>query len=172
MTMRKMHANIRKASNPMKRNYFLFILAIISMSYFSSCNMTKWLDTHRMEIIRLSQSSLSEQEKFDGLAETLATVMEQSLKFINPVKSYKYVNTFLDQNQRELDLLYNELNAWQQHMNTTEKISFGARSARKPYAKRLIDVVPAFRNKVENNVKTIIFLGKLLKLFNPLKILT
>lgn len=167
-----MNANIIKASIPMKRN--LFILTLIGIISFSqpACNMNKWLDTHRMEVLRLSDPNLSQQEKFDGLATLLATIMEQSLKFINPVNSYKFVNNFLEQNERELNILYTDLNGWQQNMNTAEKITFGAKSAKKPYVKRLIDVIPAFRDKVERQVKTIAFLGKLLKLFNPLKILT
>lgn len=156
----------------MKRN--LLILFLIGLFSFSqpACNMNKWLDVHRMEVLRLSDPSLSQQEKFDGLATLIASVLEQSLKFINPANSYKFVNSFLDQNEKELNLLYTDLNHWQQNMNTAEKITFGAKSAKKPYVKSLIDVIPKFRDKVERQVKTIVFLGKLLKLFNPLKILS
>jgi hypothetical protein len=144
--------------------YLLPSLLILLLT-LSSCANYRQLQAHRSELQRLAQSNLDPQEKFDGLAEVLATVLEESTDLSSPVKSYRYVQKFTNQNQRALDQLSSELLAWQADMNGPQKLAFTTRALSQGYSRRLIRVIPKLERTISENDYKLSGLEKTLLLF-------
>ncbi len=83
----------------------------------------------------------------DGLAQDYVVFMKEDLKFVDPVKGVKYVQKYHDQNEKAMEKILREAEAWQNKMNLTDKISLGVRVTQKPYLKDLVDLAPKFKRK-------------------------
>lgn len=146
--------------------YLLTPLSLLLILFvLSSCNATRWLADHRAEIQRLAGDNVPPQEKFDGLATTMVEVLEEAIRFGSVKKNVQHVQKFTKQNEKDIDKIIKEIDAWQQGMNTGQKIRFGAHAITQPYAKDLIDVVPRYKRKVDRKINQMIFLTKILGVF-------
>lgn len=114
----------------------------------SGCTLTRQLNAHRATLNDLAYGDYTPQEKFDGLANTMVGVMDESLRIINPAKTYRYLDKFSAQNEDALTTLYTELNGWRNEMGTAQKVGFGARTLTKSYTRRL----PGLANKLEKRL--------------------
>jgi len=123
--------------------------------------MNKMLDKQQIELNRLANTDISNEEKFHGLAEVLVEVMENTIKLNGTKKPIKYVNSFTKQNKRSLDKLYKDLNEWQQGMKRGKKLKFGATVATKGYTYKMIKLVPKFKRKLGRQVNKAKFFLKL-----------
>lgn len=146
--------------------YLISSLSLLLILFvLSSCNATKWLADHRAEIHRLAGDDVPPQEKFDGLATTTVAVLEEAIRFGSVKKNVQYVQKFTKQNERDIEKIISDIEAWQAGMNTGQKIRFGAHAITQPYAKDLIDVVPRYKRKVDRKINQMIFLTKILGVF-------
>ena len=142
------------------------VLLILISSILLSCQMSQQLKTHRKELDRLAYGdNISMLDKFDGLADVLATALDESLTYDSPLKTYKYVNKFTVQNQAAIKILTEEINEWQNNMTQAEKIKFTARAMTKPYSRKLIRVVPKVQQSLEDGGYNLGPLEKVIVLF-------
>ena len=142
----------------MQVNRKIILFLLLWAFLFSSCRMSKQLSVHRSAMQALANSNLSPEHKFDALAETLSTVLGESLSLRSPVSTYRYLSKFSSQNDRELTIIIDELDTWQEQMTIGQKLKLAAQMAGKPYARKLLLQIPKVSNRMaEGDYK----LGKL-----------
>ena len=133
-------------------NRFIIIISLFSLLSLTSCASAKqnsWLKTHQTNINRAAQSNGSSEEKMDVLLTQYAVLMDEGLKFVNPVKGVKYIQKFQKQNDVNISKIVGESGNWVTNLSTGEGVMFGLRVAQKPYLNRYIDLVPKFHRKYE-----------------------
>ncbi|WNJ21433.1 hypothetical protein [Pontibacter sp. G13] len=127
---------------------------VLVLSFVQGCATSSMLRGHKSVMQNLAYGDLSAQEKFDGLAEELVNVLDEAFAMSGPVKSYKYVNKFSYQNEQEINKLTAELQGWIDDMSAADRVKLIARSASKPYSRKLMIQVPKIQKAVaENNYK-------------------
>lgn len=139
------------------------LLFVIFM--LSGCQMSLLLRENRSELKRLAYGDISEQEKFDGLAKELVEVLETSLTFPSPFKTFKYLEKFTQQNEAELNALSGELGPWIKGMKLGEKIRFTKNVMSSPYSKELVQVAPKVRQMAKDNGYKLGALDKILLIY-------
>lgn len=152
----------------MKLTYFPFYLIILAFLFtLSGCATMKQLSVHKNALERLAYGDMPPQEKFDGLANTLVSVMDESLRIINPTKTYNYLDKFSNQNEAALNKLVSDLDTWRGEMNGPQKVAFGARTATKPYTRRLLNLGGKLKKRIGSKFTQ---LALLVQVSNLLKI--
>jgi hypothetical protein len=125
----------------------LLTVLILTSNGCASLQQNKWLKAHRNHFVQLKAPSLSTEQRLDGLLTDYVTFLKEDLKFINPVKGIKYVKKYHDQNLASMDKILAEAASWQSKMSAVDKVAYGARVAKKPYLKDLLDLAPKFKRK-------------------------
>lgn len=133
---------------PMKISNILVVTTCLML--FTSCAMQKQLQTHKSEIERISSEELAPKEKYDALAEELIDVIDESLRYIPPEKTNRYLETYVNRYDSELDGVNLELKEWWADKTTAERIAFGARSASKSYTLRLFNIHRKLKKRLEH----------------------
>ena len=121
----------------------LFVLPIGCASW----QQNRWLSEHHQDLQHFANSSMSPEQKLDGLLTDYVQFMQEDLKFVNPVKGVKYVKKYHDQNEVAMEKILQESEQWQNKLGTLDKVSLGVRVVQKPYLKDLVDLAPKFRQK-------------------------
>jgi len=155
-----------------KKNYLLLLLTSILL--FSSCGAAKiarLLPPHKTNLAQAANGSMEAEAKMDILGETLVNVLEESMSFTRIRCSVKHVDKFGEQNERSMDKLVKDLGGWLEGQPLADKLLLAARIANKPYAKKLVQLVPKFERKVNRKIKTYRFIGKAMKLITPKSLL-
>jgi len=146
-----------------------FLCAIILVGLLSGCAGSRQLKMHRETLDQLAYGNFTPQEKLDVLGKQIVILMDEALSKLTALGTYKHVKRFTDQNQTELELIYNDLYEWQANMSDLQKVGFGASLATKSYTRRFITLLPKFKKKASNKYKQLVFFSKLMNLFNPFK---
>lgn len=107
----------------------------------------RWLSDHNKNLKRLAESNIPAEQKIDGLAQDYVKFMDESLNFVNPANSAKYVKKYHDQNERYIDRILADTQKWQGKLSTLEKVELGLRTAQKSYLKQFIDLAPKFKKR-------------------------
>jgi hypothetical protein len=131
------------------RTLLFSFLTIVVFSNCAGIKQNKWLSAHRTELARLANSNMPTEEKVDGMMTAYAQLMDEGLRFANPIKGVKYIEKFRTQNEGSIDKILAESNTWMNGVNTQEGIMLGIRVAQKPYIKTFIDLAPRFKRKYE-----------------------
>lgn len=148
------------------KNYLSISLGLLFTVFaLNGCQMTRLLRENHSEMKRLAYEDLPKEEKFDGLAEELVEVLETSLTYSSPLKSYKYLNKFTQQNEAELNALSKELGPWIKQMKLIEKIKFTKSVMKSPYSKRMTQVVPKVQKMARENGYKLGTLEKILLIY-------
>ncbi len=116
----------------------------------SGCAVWKqngWLRSHNERLKSLAAGNLSGEQKLDGLVEDYVQFMNESLNFVNPANSARFVKKYHEQNERYIDKILGDSQKWQSKLNTLEKVEAGVRTAQKPYIRDLVDLTPKFKKK-------------------------
>ena len=121
--------------------------ALLTQSGCAVWKQNGWLRTHNQRLKTLSEGNLSGEQKLDGLVEDYVQFMNESLNFVNPANSARYVKKYHEQNERYIDRILGDSQKWQSKLNTLEKVEVGVRTAKKPYIKDLVDLTPKFKKK-------------------------
>ena len=156
-----------------KKNYF-FLLALLSILLFSSCGaakIAKLLPPHKTKLAQAATGNMQGEAKMDILGETLVNVLEESMSFTRVRCSIKHVDKFGEQNEGSMNKLVKDLGGWLDSQPLADKLLLAARIANKPYAKKLVKLVPKFERKVNRKIKTYRFIGKAMKLITPKNLL-
>ncbi len=131
----------------------LFLLPLSILLLFCNCASVKqkdWLVTYQTELTRVANDTLMKPEaKMDVIMATYANVMEQGMKFIDPRKGAKYIQTFQEQNQENITKITESSSGWVSGLNTTEGITLGLRVTQKDYFARYVDLLPKLYRKYE-----------------------
>lgn len=133
----------------MQKNILLVLLAGLLLLH-TGCAIWKqnrWLAEHHQTLKRLAEGNLPAEQKMDGLAQSYVKFMDQSLNFVNPANSAKFVKKYHDQNERYIDKILSDTQKWQGQMNAVEKVGLGLRMTQKSYLNAFIDLVPKFKKR-------------------------
>jgi hypothetical protein len=134
----------------MYRIYLTF--AVIVMFLNTSCaglKQKKWLTHHQSQLAALAGGNASPEEKLDGLFTAYVQLMSEGLRFGNPVKGAKYIETFQKQNQGSIDSILRDAEKWRGGLNLQQGIELGLSVPKKPYARQFIEMAPKFKRKYQ-----------------------
>ena len=126
----------------MKKQTLLFV-ALISVLFFTSCASAKenaWLKAHHTQLEQAAASTASAETKMDILLTNYAVMMEEGLKFVNPIKGAKYIEKYQKQNAVAIEKIIAESDAWRQNLSTEQSFALGFRIAKKPYINKFVDL--------------------------------
>ena len=135
----------------MKQNTLLFLL-FISLMFLQSCASAKqnaWLKAHRNALNQLATGNMKSEEKVDGLLSDYVILMDEGLKFVNPVKGVKYIKKYHAQNEAAMNKIVTDSNSWINNMDDMQAVGLGIRVIQKPYIRSFIELVPKFKKKYE-----------------------
>jgi hypothetical protein len=134
------------------KKYVIHTLLLTSVLYLvSSCASMKqnaWLAGHQKALSDAANSkTMKPEEKADILMSHYALMMEEGLKFVNPVKGATFITKYQEQNQASIDKIVAESQSWVGNLNTVQSVDLGFRVTKKPYIGQYIDLVPKFKKK-------------------------
>ncbi len=135
----------------MKQHTFLLML-FVSLLLLQSCASVKqntWLKAHRTALNQLADGSMKPEEKVDGLLTDYVVLMDEGLKFVNPVKGVKYIKKYHAQNEAAMNKIVATSNSWINNMDDMQAVGLGIRVIQKPYIRSFIELVPKFEKKYE-----------------------
>ncbi len=127
--------------------FLLLLSSTIIQPGCAAWQQKRWLSDHHQNLQRIADSNVPTEQKMDGLLQDYVAFMKEDLKFVNPVKGVKYVQKYHDQNEKAMEKILREAEAWQNKLNLTDKIGLGLRVTQKPYLKEVVDLAPKFKRK-------------------------
>ena len=125
------------------------LLLALTIILFTSCNakLNRQLAWHESELSRAANGNLPPEEQLDILMNSFVTMTEESLKPISPKKGVRYVKKYSKMNQKHIDKILSNIQSWQQNMSDKKRIITSIRLIKKPYIKKIIELVPKFEKK-------------------------
>lgn len=155
----------------MTQKQYLVLLLTFSLFSLNACLPTKQLKVHKQAIRSLISSPLSSADKFDAFAQVTADVLDEATSLNSPVKTYRYLNKFSNQNDREIGILLKELEPWQADMSLRQKANFAKNAITKPYGRKLVRLVPKVTKMMAQGDYKLGKMEKVLLLFKLRKVL-
>ncbi len=148
---------------------FIFLLAVTVATQpgCTASKLAKRLVEHQNALSLAANGNATPQEKFDILAETFVSVLDESIRYTNPKKTVRHVTTFSNQNEKNIEKLTKDLSKWMSGLTLVEQLAFAGSIATKPYAADLINLIPKFERKVNRKIKTFKVLSKIGKVLSP-----
>jgi hypothetical protein len=146
----------------------LLFIACLGMTFFTSCASMKqnaWLKDHHNQLLQAATGTASAEEKVDVLLTNYADLMEEGLRFVNPIKGAKHIQKYQNQNAEVIEKILGSSNDWMNGLNDQQTLMLGLRVVQKPYIKRFIDLVPKFQRKYEQYKFVADMTGKVAKGF-------
>ena len=125
------------------------------------------MNGHQAMLQEAIAGNLSPEQKLDVVANSFVTALEESLSYSSTRQSIKHVNQYSKANEKQLNILLKGLDGWVANMSTADKMMMLGQLASKPYASKLIDLVPKFERKVNRKITTFKIAGKILGLVKP-----
>lgn len=129
---------------------FYFLLSSFVLGLTTGCaaiQHKRWLSQHQRTLRQLAENNLSAEQKMDGLAQNYVLLMEEGLRFVNPVKGAGYIQKYHDQNQASIEKILKDTGQWQSGLNALEVVSLAGRTVKKPYIGDMVRLVPKFKKK-------------------------
>jgi hypothetical protein len=124
----------------------------ISLICLQSCAAAKqnaWLKAHKTQLNNLASGNMKAEEKVDGMLNDYVVLMDEGLKFANPLKGMKYIKKYYAQNEGAMTKIVGESNSWINNMDDMQAVGLGFRVVKKPYIRSFIELVPKFKKKYE-----------------------
>ena len=128
---------------------FSAFLGILTLTSCASIKQNAWLKEHQNQLMQAAASNASAEEKVEILMNNYADLMEEGLRFVNPVKGVKHIQKYQSQNNATIEKILSSSNSWVNGLGDQQKIMLGLRIAQKPYIRRFIDLAPKFQRKYE-----------------------
>ncbi len=151
-----------------KYSFIVFALyALLSLSSCTASKMAKLMNGHQTVLQEAISANLSPADKLDVVGNSFATALEEALSYSSIKKSVKHIDQYSDKNEKELNTLINGLDGWIEGMSTPEKLMLLGNLTSKPYAKKIIDLVPKFERKVNRRIQTFKVASKVVGLVKP-----
>jgi hypothetical protein len=124
-------------------------LGLISLTSCASIKQNAWLKDHQNQLVQAATSSVSAEEKVDVLMNNYADLMEEGLRFVNPLKGARHIQKYQSQNNATIEKILGDSNSWMNGLSDQQTLMLGLRVVQKPYIKRFIDLLPKFQRKYE-----------------------
>ncbi len=134
------------------KQHTLLLISFVSLLFLQSCASAKqnaWLKAHRTALNQLADGNMKTEEKVDGLLSDYVVLMDEGLKFVNPVKGVKYIKKYHAQNEAAMNKIVSVSNNWVNNMDDMQAVGLGIRVVQKPYIRSFIELVPKFKKKYE-----------------------
>jgi hypothetical protein len=128
------------------------LMLFSSLLFLQSCASAKenaWLRAHKTQLNSLANGNMKAEEKVDGLLSDYVQLMDEGLKFANPVKGVKYIKKYYAQNEAAMTKIVGESNSWINNMDDMQAVGLGIRVVKKPYIRSFIELLPKFKKKYE-----------------------
>jgi hypothetical protein len=129
--------------------FFTVLLGITTLTSCASMKQNAWLKEHHNQLVQAAASNASAEEKVDIMLTNYADLMEEGLRFVNPIKGAKHIQKYQEQNAATIEKIVANSNSWMNGLNDQQTVMLGFRVVKKPYIKRIIDLVPKFQRKYE-----------------------
>lgn len=145
----------------------LFV-AFLGITFLTSCASMKqnaWLKDHHNQLVQAATGSASAEEKVDVLLTNYADLMDEGLRFVNPIKGAKHIQKYQQQNAETIEKILGSSNTWMNGLSDQQTLMLGLRVVQKPYIKRFVDLVPKFQRKYEQYKFVADMTGKVAKGF-------
>jgi hypothetical protein len=133
----------------MRISLYFSILALVFSTSCAGLKHKKWLSSHQQTLSDLAKSDVGAEAKLDGLFSTYVQLMGEGMRFGNPVKGAKYIQTFQDQNKESIEMILRDAEKWRSGLSIQQGIELGLSVPKKPYAKDFISLAPKFRKKYQ-----------------------
>jgi hypothetical protein len=150
----------------------LLLISSISLFNMTSCATSKqsgWLASHKKALSEAANSTtMKPEEKADILMSHYAQMMDEGLKFVNPVKGATFITKYQEENQASIVKIVAESNGWVGNLNTMQGIDLGLRVAKKPYIPQYIDLIPKFKKKYNQYKFVMDMTGKVVGAFGKI----
>lgn len=144
---------------------FLILLGVLILGQSCrSTKMDKMLLYHSSQLDQLAKRDMHPTEKMDVLAALMVEALEESLQFNKTKNSIRFLKMYTKQNQKSVEAIYKQVEAWYVPLSPAQKLVATARLATKPYVRQLYNLVPKVEKKINRKLKTIFFLSKFTKL--------
>lgn len=129
--------------------FFLFIIGIVAVGNTgcAALQQQKWLSAHRSSLRQIQTGKQADEQKLDGLIQDYVLLMQEGLRFVNPIKGAKYIKKYHDQNLNTIETILQSTEKWQSSLNTVDALALGIRTVKKPYVGQLIELAPKFKQK-------------------------
>ncbi len=127
----------------------ILLVGFLTLQSCASAKQNAWLKAHRTALSQLANGSIKAEDKVDGLLNDYVVLMDEGLKFVNPVKGVKYIKKYHDQNQGAMDKIVADSHNWINNMDDMQAVGLGIRVVKKPYIRSFIELVPKFKKKYE-----------------------
>ncbi|MEZ4980530.1 MAG: hypothetical protein R2769_02880 [Saprospiraceae bacterium] len=134
----------------MRSSFLLAAFSILIFTSMESCmgsKLARQLKWHQSELKRAAESNLTPGEKLDILLESVTKMMDESLQPLNPEKSVKYVQKYINQNDVYVKQILKDVGKWQENMTPFQTIQYGVSLQKKPFIETFIDTLPKFEKK-------------------------
>ena len=134
------------------KQYTYVLMLFVSLLSLQSCASAKqnaWLKAHRNALEQLANGNMKAEEKVDGLLSDYVVLMDEGLKFVNPVKGVKYIKKYQAQNEGAMNKIISDSNRWINNLDDMQAVGLGIRVVKKPYIRSFIDLLPKFKKKYE-----------------------
>ena len=128
---------------------FTAVFGILTLSSCASFKQNAWLKEHQTQLLQAAASNASAEEKVEILMNNYADLMEEGLRFVNPVKGAKHIQKYQMQNNATIEKIVGDSNSWVTNLGDQQKLMLGLRIVQKPFIKRFIDLAPKFQRKYE-----------------------
>jgi hypothetical protein len=128
---------------------FIAFLGILTLSSCASFKQNAWLKEHQSQLLQAAASNATGEEKMAVLMNNYADLMEEGLRFVNPLKGAKHIQKYQAQNQETIEKIVGDSNNWMNNLNDQQRIMLGIGMIQKPYIKRFIDLAPKFQRKYQ-----------------------
>lgn len=128
---------------------FLLSMAVLSLANCASFKQKKWLAAHHSELEQAAASRQTAEEKMEILLTNYVALMNEGLRFVNPVKGAKFIQKYERQNRAAIDQIVAESSKSVNGMTDLQKITLGARLLTKPWFRDFVELAPKFKRKYE-----------------------
>ncbi len=156
----------------MKRTQLLYILPFLLL--ISSCKTAKQqaaYKVHSETLQNLTSINVPLDAKIDGLANTMISILEESLVYSSPKKTYKYIASFTKKNKSVLETLTDQIHGELANQDIAEAATFFLSLSNKDYLPKLRDLVLQLENRLGNKMKTFRVINDFMKVFKAKSLL-
>ncbi len=120
----------------------LSIFFLLPVLLLTACTGTLLLRQHHKMLVRLATAPLSAEEAYDGLATVLVAVIQDANELPHVDQRVQFLRKFAKQNNDEIRLIVQRLDAMQANMRPLEKIQFLTNMVQKNSTSELIRLMP------------------------------
>lgn len=142
---------------------FAYLLVVLVTLF--GCKSSLLLQQHHKELSRLASGVVPPEDAFRGLAIEMSQVFDNVLALPTPGKRINFLRKFSKQNDREIKMIFDNLNTWKDELRPIEKIQVTTRLIREPAVQKMVGQLPEILSLINENDKELGKMRQLLLLY-------